>query len=119
MIKKATVIAFLTPIILFGSAVGGIAVADDAMIENGKQLTFDRKKGNCLACHVIADGSLPGNQGPPLVAMPARFPDKATLRAQIDNPLDKNPNSIMPPFGLHNILSAEEIDAIVEYIYTL
>lgn len=119
MIKKTTVIAFLTPMLMFGSVIGGIVSADSAMVEKGKELTFDRKKGNCLACHVIADGSLPGNQGPPLVAMQARFPDKATLRAQIDNPLEKNANSIMPPFGLHNILSGEEIDAIVEYLYTL
>ena len=119
MLKRITVIAFLAPLLMFGSAVSGVASADEAMIERGKEAAFDRKKGNCLACHMIADGSLPGNQGPPLVAMQARFPDKAVLRAQISNPLEKNPNSIMPPFGLHNILSGDDIDAIVEYLYTL
>ena len=119
MIKKITVIAFLTPVLMFCSVIGGVATADEALIEKGKEVSFDRKKGNCLACHVIADGSLPGNQGPPLVAMQARFPDKAVLRAQIANPLERNPNSIMPPFGLHNILSEGDIDAIVEYLYTL
>ena len=119
MINKNTVIAFLTPILMFGSVVSGVATADEAMIEKGREVAFDRKKGNCLACHVIADGSLPGNQGPPLVAMQARFPDKAVLKAQISNPLEQNPNSIMPPFGLHNIISSDDIDAIVEYLYTL
>ena len=119
MIKKTAVIAFLTPIIMFGSVISGVATADEAMIEKGKEVAFDRKKGNCLACHMIDDGSLPGNQGPPLVSMQARFPDKAVLRAQIYNPLEKNPNSIMPPFGLHNVISDSDIDAIVEYLYTL
>lgn len=119
MIRKTAVIAFLAPIIMFGSVISGVATADEAMIEKGKEVAFDRKKGNCLACHMIDDGSLPGNQGPPLISMKARFPDKAVLRAQIYNPLERNPNSFMPPFGLHNILSDGDIDAIVEYIYTL
>ena len=49
----------------------------------GKKLAFNRKKGNCLACHKIGDGKLTGNSGPPLVAMKGRFPDKSALRAQI------------------------------------
>ena len=49
--------------------------ADAADLEKGKQLAFDGKKGNCLACHQIEGGTLAGNIGPPLVAMKARFPD--------------------------------------------
>jgi sulfur-oxidizing protein SoxX len=88
-------------------------------LEEGKKLAFDRKKGNCLACHMIADGSLPGNTAPPLVAMKARFPDFDRLVNQISNPLKANPNSLMPPFGLHDILSKGEITKIAEYLYTL
>jgi sulfur-oxidizing protein SoxX len=29
----------------------------------------------------------------------------------------RNPNTIMPPFGRHWILSEDEIDAVVAYIY--
>ncbi len=119
MIKKTIVIAFLTPVLLFGSAVFSAVNADEAMIKKGKEVAFDRKKGNCLACHMIDDGSLPGTSGPPMVAMKARFPDREKLKAQIFNPLEKNPNSMMPPFGLHNVLNEEEIDAIVEYLLTL
>ena len=119
MLKKFAVIAFLTPLLFLGSATGSLVMADEAAIAKGKKVAFDRKKGNCLACHMIDDGSLPGNQGPPLLAMKARFPDKEVLKAQISNPLEKNPNSIMPPFGLHNILSDGEIDAIAEYLLTL
>jgi sulfur-oxidizing protein SoxX len=88
-------------------------------IEKGKAVAFDRKKGNCLACHAMDDGELPGNIGPPLVAMQARFPDKSKLRAQIWDATVVNPNTIMPPFGRHRMLSEEEIDQIVEYVYTL
>ena len=88
-------------------------------MEAGKKLAFNRKKGNCLACHQIAGGSLPGNIGPPLVAMKSRFPDKAKLRAQIYDARKANPNTIMPPFGPHAILSDDEIDKVVEFISTL
>lgn len=88
-------------------------------VEQGKTVAFDRKKGNCLACHQIEGGSLPGNIGPPLIAMKARFPDKAKLRAQIWDATKSNPNSIMPPFGRQQILSESEIDKIVEFVYTL
>lgn len=93
--------------------------ADATVIEQGKKIAFDRKKGNCLACHQIEGGDLPGNIGPPLVAMKARFPDKDKLRAQITDSRTMNPNTIMPPFGAHEILSASEIDKVVEFIYTL
>ncbi|MEM7294128.1 MAG: sulfur oxidation c-type cytochrome SoxX [Pseudomonadota bacterium] len=95
------------------------AVADEASIAEGKKIAFNRKKGNCLACHMADDGALPGNIGPPLIAMKARYPDKAALRAQIWDATVKNPNSIMPPFGKHGILSEDEIDKITDYIHTL
>ncbi len=87
--------------------------------EQGKKIAWNRKKGNCLACHQIEGGAVPGNIGPPLVAMKARFPDKAKLRAQIWDATKINPNTMMPPFGRHKILSEKEIDLVVEYIYTL
>lgn len=97
----------------------GAADAGMSVIEQGKQVAEDRKKGNCLACHMMGDGALPGNIGPPLVAMQARFPDKAVLRAQIWDATKKNPNSMMPPFGRHKVLTEEEIDKVVEYVHTL
>jgi len=86
----------------------------------GQQLAFDNKKGNCLACHMI-----PGdpkavtntNIAPPLVAMKARFPDKAKLRAQIWDATKANPMTVMPPFGKNMILTEQEIDKITDYVY--
>lgn len=88
-------------------------------VEEGKKVAFDRTKGNCLACHRMGDGELPGNIGPPLMAMQARYPDKAKLREQIWDATAKNVNSMMPPFGRHGILSEDEIDKIVDFVYTL
>lgn len=85
----------------------------------GKALVAERNKGNCLACHVIEDGVLPGNLGPPLVVMNARFPDREKLRKQIYDASSINPHSRMPPFGRHEILTAQEIELIMDYLYTL
>ena len=88
-------------------------------LASGKQISFQRDKGNCLACHVIAGGELAGNYGPPLVVMNARYPDRAVLRAQIWDASVRDPNTRMPPFGRHKILTEEEIDLVVDYILTL
>jgi sulfur-oxidizing protein SoxX len=108
---------------LIGFIGGTAALADShakmSPLEKGKKVAFNKKKGNCLACHLIAGGDQAGNIGPPLVAMKARFPDKATLKAQITDSRAKNPNSIMPPFGPHGVMSAKEIDLVTDFIYTL
>lgn len=97
----------------------GVAHADQELIAKGKKIAENRKKGNCVACHQYQGAVSPGNIGPPLVAMKARFPDKAALKAQIWDPTAKNPATVMPPFGKHEILSESEIDAIVEWVYSL
>jgi sulfur-oxidizing protein SoxX len=103
--------------------------------DKGYQIAQYRKGGNCFACHkykgdtkVIkkfkkgkpkwAKGQS-GDIGPPLVAMKARFPDKAKLRAQVYDAQANNPDTLMPPFGRHGMLKDKEIDAIVEWLYTL
>lgn len=88
-------------------------------IAKGKELAFDRGKGNCLACHMMDDGEMAGNIGPPLIAMKARFPERDKLHAQIYDPRTKNPNTIMIPYGPHGVLSAEEIELITDYVHTL
>ena len=93
--------------------------ADAEQVKYGKEVAFDRKKGNCLSCHMMDDGVSPGDLGPPLIAMKVRFPDRAKLRAQIWDAQTANPGTRMPPFGKHQALSEKEIDAIVDYLYTL
>jgi sulfur-oxidizing protein SoxX len=88
-------------------------------LEQGKELAFDRKKGNCLACHTIEGGNSPGNIAPALIAMQSRFANKAELRAQIWDATVKNPESPMPPFGKHGALSEKEVDLITNFVWTL
>ena len=102
---------------------GAVAADDDGLSKSellGKQLAFNSSAGNCLACHQIKGGELPGNMGPPLIAMKARYPDREDLKAVIYDPRDKyGVQTIMPPFGANEILSDKEIDAIVDFILTL
>jgi sulfur-oxidizing protein SoxX len=113
--RKAGIIGAM---ILSGCLLSSAAVASDA-IAQGKKIAFDRKKGNCLGCHQIEGGTLAGNIAPPLIAMKARFPDKAKLRAQIYDATKNNPHSVMPPFGKHGALSDKEIDLITEFVHSL
>jgi sulfur-oxidizing protein SoxX len=87
-------------------------------VTKGACVILDRRKGNCHACHQIA-GTESGNVAPPLVAMKARFPDKAKLRAQIEDAEKVKPGTVMPPFGRHEILTKQEIDNLVEFLLTL
>lgn len=90
-----------------------------ADIAQGKALVFSRSKGNCLACHKIKGGNSPGNIGPPLNNMKARFPDRSQLFAQIWDAHRKHPNTMMPPFGLDHILTKSQINKIIDFLYTL
>ena len=119
LFKSAFSLAAVVGALLLTSFPASAADGASSIVEKGKAVAFDRKKGNCLACHMTGDGTLPGNIGPPLIGMNARFPDKAKLRTQIWDPTVANPNSIMIPFGRNRVLSEEEIDQVVEYIYTL
>jgi sulfur-oxidizing protein SoxX len=85
----------------------------------GKNLAFDRDKGNCLACHAIEEGESPGNIGPPLKNLQARFKDKQQLRQQIWDATVFNPDTSMPPYGRNKILTEDEIDRVVDYLWSL
>ncbi len=85
----------------------------------GKEVVFSRNKGNCVSCHVIAGAEAPGNIGPPLVHIQMRFHDKKKLRAQIWDSTQINPDTSMPPFGRHKIITEQEIDMVTEYIWNL
>ena len=96
-----------------------VVLAGESAVENGKKVAFDRKAGNCLSCHLIEGGEAPGNLAPPLVAMKARFPDRQKLRDIIWDITTSRPEAMMPPFGRYKIISEQDIDDIVEYLYTL
>lgn len=96
--------------------------ADEAPnVAAGRQLAFEIAKGNCPACHMFPGdprANTLANIGPPLLAIRSRFPDRAQLRGRLWDPMQTNPNTVMPPFGKHRILSSDEIELIIDYLYT-
>lgn len=89
----------------------------DAVTQGGC-IVLERSKGNCMGCHQIA-GTAYGDIATNLVNVAQRWPDKAKLREQISDASKANPQTIMPPFGRHQILTPDEIDKVVEFILTL
>ncbi len=86
---------------------------------DGRQLFIDPRKGNCATCHPIDVNTRISEKlkvGPDLAGIKMRLPDRAQLRAAIWDMSDKNPNTIMPPYGKHRILTEAEIDAVVRYL---
>jgi len=100
---------------------------------NGRKLAINRKKGNCLACHVmpIPEQQFHGNLGPSLVGVGERY-DEGELRLRVVDAKVVNPDTTMPAFyrssGLHRvlkkfqgktILAAQDVEDIVAYLTTL
>ena len=88
-------------------------------IATGKKIAWNRRGVDCLACHVMDNGELPGNTAPALMMMKQRYPDWNDLRAQIWDPRVRNSSVLMPPFGAHRILSEREINLVTDYIHSL
>lgn len=119
--------AFLAAGLLFAGS--GTVLGAGEKGPTGKDLAFNNRKGNCLACHefprVAEATSLTSKNytratiGPPILAMQKRFGTKDKLRAQIYDATVANARTVMPPFGKHKILSDEEIDLITDFIWSL
>jgi L-cysteine S-thiosulfotransferase len=104
--------------LLIGAALSGPARAQSAAAE-GQRLAFDRGKGNCLTCHEIKGGDLPGTIGPALTDIKGKYPDRNELVAILTDETKRNPQTVMPPFGRNRILTEQEINAIVDFLQTL
>jgi sulfur-oxidizing protein SoxX len=115
--KLSVTVSTIAMVIVVGFSAS--VVAGDTDLEKGKKLAFDKKKGNCLACHMMTGGEMAGNIAPPLIAMKARFPDVKVLKAQIQDARVKNPSSFMPPFKPHGILTDAEIDKVTAFVHSL
>src|ERR1700719_33466 len=85
----------------------------------GQKIAFARPKGNCLSCHDIKGGDLPGTIGPALKDIRSKYPDRNDLIAIVTDETKRNPLTMMPPFGRNRILTEQEIDAIVDFLQTL
>lgn len=99
----------------------------------GRNVAINRKKGNCLACHVlpIPEQTFHGNIGPELNGVAGRL-SEGEVRARIVNPKLANEGTIMPAFYKNegftrvlkgfegkSLLSASEVEDVVAYVMTL
>ena len=91
---------------------------DDELAAKGKKIAENRKKGNCFTCHAYPGVHLPGNLGPSLNGISKRKSRKE-IYDQIWDATKANPNSTMPPFGKHEVLSKKDINAVAEWVLTL
>ena len=150
-----TIIALATCFVVFilvGSAVSSseiknpidYKITDDSSIPasltgkkgdpvNGRKVVIHRKKGNCLACHVMPIEEQPyhGQVGPNLIGVASRY-EEGEIRLLIVNAKKINEDTIMPAFykneGFNRIrkkfrgktiLSAQEVEDVVAYLMTL
>lgn len=101
--------------------------------KNGLKVAVNRRKGNCLACHVLPNVKLAdhGEVGPPLMGVAKRYKE-GELRLRLVDPKKVNPDSIMPSYyrttGYNRvqkkwkgktIISAQEVEDILAYLKTL
>jgi sulfur-oxidizing protein SoxX len=116
-----------TPALIVALALAASAVVTGFMLParaqsaaaEGQKIAFDRSKGNCLTCHDIKGGDLPGTIGPKLENIKTKYPDRGDLVAILTDETKRNPLTVMPPFGRNRILTEREINAVVDFLQTL
>ena len=117
--KSAYALALLIGAAVTASPACAQSQTTGANAAEGQKIAFDRGKGNCLTCHVIAGGDLPGSIGPELKDIKSRYPDRNDLVAIVNDETKRNPQTVMPPFGRNRILTEQEINAVVDFLQTL
>ena len=101
---------------------------------NGRKLSINRKKGNCLACHAVTalkDQPYHGEVAPSLDGVADRY-KPGQLRMMIVNQKKYFPDTIMPAmykssdltrvqkkFKDKSILNAQEVEDVLAFILTL
>jgi len=101
---------------------------------NGASVFKNRKKGNCLACHInsdMMDQQFQGEIGPALDGVADRY-ETAELRGLLTNSKNTFDGTMMPAFYVNagftrvlpsfegkTILSAQEVEDVLAYLQTL
>ena len=79
-------------------------------------------KGHCIACHQLPAGAGPQTRadvGPPLEGTRMRSLGRDALREILEDATKRNPDTVMPPYGRHRILTTPEIDRLAEFLHAL
>ncbi len=96
-------------------------VAQAADVARGRKVMTTKSLGNCAACHVFPNVESPGDIGPNLVEAMKSYgdEDRNLVRQWVWDARELMPHTIMPPFGANKILTPEQVDDVVEYLYSL
>ncbi|HEY6834256.1 MAG TPA: sulfur oxidation c-type cytochrome SoxA [Pseudolabrys sp.] len=90
---------------------------------NGAKLVADRNRGgSCLACHVMGQAGgadLPGNVGPDLSEIGNAGRDDEYLFNTVFDARVYNAETVMPPWGSHELFNDQEIMDVVAFLKTL
>ncbi len=142
-----TILSTLTGAVLCGALAASANAAEYVVVDDtipasltgkagdpaaGKKLAIHRKKGNCLACHVmpIPEEQFHGEIGPDISDAGSNYTE-AELRMRLVDPKVLNPDTIMPAFlktgttdvlkkfAGKTILKPQEIEDIIAYLMTL
>ena len=90
-------------------------------VKGAELTTAGRGAANCLACHIVGNRgtNLPGNVGPDLSEIAKLGRTDEHLFNYIYDARAYNKDTVMPPWGAHGVLTAEDIRNIVAYLKTL
>ena len=117
--RKPALTATVALALTIGAAVASSPAHAQSAAAEGQKIAFDRGKGNCLTCHVIKGGDLPGTIGPELKDIKSKYPDRNDLIAIVSDETKRNPQTVMPPFGRNRVLTEQEINTVVDFLQTL
>lgn len=130
--KKIIMLAILSGItfnvMAAGTAPKDVTVKTDASTTEKKEekkatgMEIFNKQGNCIACHSINDDKNPqaktaGNVGPPLDYLKGR--NKKQIYDKVFDPTKTNPYTVMPAFGKKKVLTEEEVNLVVDYLFSV
>lgn len=85
----------------------------------GREIAFNARRGNCVACHHLPGDNWPGSVGNFLLQYRKYGYNADQIYQQIFDARIFNPNSVMPPFGTFGILSDQDIRDLVAFLQSL
>jgi sulfur-oxidizing protein SoxX len=128
----AAAFSFAQPIAVPGNAIEAPLTAEPGDAARGRKIVLDHVLSTCVLCHAVPDNEGPaGSIAPPLAGVGSRL-SAGQLRLRIADSTRLNPDSVMPAYyrtdGLNRVapayrgkpvLSAQQIEDVVEYLRTL
>ena len=114
--QRLLLISLLALLFSFQGFTAAAAEPGKDTIKQGQKLALEF----CQACHQYTGTEQAGTVAPPLLGMKGRFPDRKKLYDIIYDPQQAlSKNTMMPPFGRNELMAKDEIEKVIEFLYTL